>query len=464
MTTRSGFVLLGLALLVAGHAAAQPIDVPDTWGGPLASRPRLTGDWGGLRDRLGKKGVVLDVDLLSIPQAVATGGRDTGIEAWNITEYTLNVDTGKLGLWPGGFFKFSGMSGFGKNVLGDSAALDPVNTAALVPELNDDTSGLTNATVTQFLSPKFGVVAGKIFALDSFGGEFAGNIRTQFLNTGVTFPLSLVMVPLSAFGGGVIGLPHEDVLLSALALDANGTVTDNDLGDAFDDGAMVVGSGKVTIRPFGLVGHQTLGMSWSNKERLSLIQDPSNIARNLLEGQFPRLQDPGPILRPILERFFPGLLVPAGPANVEDQTWAMFYAVEQFLWQPHGDPKRGIGVFFDFGASDGKANPIEFVYVAGVGGKGVVPGRVHDSLGLGWARTEFSGNFLPFLRDQLHLGLDREDAIEMYYNAALTGWLDLTLDLQVVEPGLEKKLDRSSGMLASIETAVVPGVRVYARF
>ena len=56
-----------------------------------------------MRDELGKKGVVLDVDALVTPQDVLSGGRSTGEETWGNIDYTLNVDTDKLGLWPGGF-------------------------------------------------------------------------------------------------------------------------------------------------------------------------------------------------------------------------------------------------------------------------------------------------------------------------------------------------------------------------
>ncbi len=49
----------GLALTAAFPARAQPYAVPPTWGGDLESRTRLTGDWGGLRDELGTKGVHL---------------------------------------------------------------------------------------------------------------------------------------------------------------------------------------------------------------------------------------------------------------------------------------------------------------------------------------------------------------------------------------------------------------------
>jgi porin len=38
-------------------ATAQPVAVPETWGGDFWSRPRLTGNWFGLRDELGKKGL-----------------------------------------------------------------------------------------------------------------------------------------------------------------------------------------------------------------------------------------------------------------------------------------------------------------------------------------------------------------------------------------------------------------------
>ena len=75
----SGVWALVLALVLLGMAdstRAQPVDIPATWGGDVWSRPRLTGSWGGLRDDLGKKGVVLDIDLLQTLQGVASGGRN----------------------------------------------------------------------------------------------------------------------------------------------------------------------------------------------------------------------------------------------------------------------------------------------------------------------------------------------------------------------------------------------------
>ena len=120
--------------------------MPPTWGGDLWSRPRLTGDWSGFRDEMGKKGVVVDIDLLQILQGNATGGKETGVAYGGTADYTLHVDTGKAGLWPGGFFTVYAMSGFGKSEDGDVEALGAVNTAALLPELDTST-----ALVGQFL-------------------------------------------------------------------------------------------------------------------------------------------------------------------------------------------------------------------------------------------------------------------------------------------------------------------------
>jgi porin len=200
----------------------------------------------------------------------------------------------------------------------------------------------------------------------------------------------------------------------------------------------------------------------------SLSQDPSNIALLLLNDRFPRLANPGPVLTQILQRFFPALLTPTQSANHVDTSWSVNYGFDQYFWQPDGDPKHGIGVFFNFGASDGNPNPIKYAFLTGIGGKGVILGRTDDTFGVGWARSQFSSDFLPFLRQALDLGLEHEDAIEMYYSAALTPWLTATADLQIVNPGLTKTLSSSSSqllpVLANVDTAVVAGVRLRVRF
>jgi porin len=456
--------LVGLAFsLTPCPLHAQPYAVPPTWGGDFFSRPRLTGDWGGLRDDLGKKGVVFDVDATVTPLGVLSGGLNTGANAWGNIDYTLNVDTGKAGLWPGGFLNVQADTGFGTNLFSKSGALVPLNAATLIPAPNDRTTALLNATFMQFLSEQFGLVLGKFNTFNSAKQEFYGDYYTQFMNTAFNFPMTLEQVPISAYGGGIIGLPTKDILLSLVALDPNGTPTSNSFNDVFNTGVMVVGTGELTIKPLDLLGHQNVTFSWSNKDRFSLQQDPSNLLRLLLQTRFPRLLDPGPILGAILERFFPGLIVPAAPPNRESSSWSVSYALDQYLWQPKDDDKHGIGFFLSAGASDGNPNPIKWAFLAGIGGKGV-PGRTDDSYGLGVARTQFSGAFIPFLRQRLGLGLEKEDALEMYYNFAATGWLSVTADLQWVNPGLKRTLNPTGLGLTDISNATIGGVRFRVRF
>jgi porin len=456
-------LLAGFSVAVASiPAQAQPVEVPPTWGGDLASRPRLTGDWGGVRDELGKKGVVFDLDVYWMPQAITGGGKDSGSGAWGNAYATFNLDTQKAGLWPGGFLKIQTVTSFGHSIYGDTGALVPANEAWMLPSSELET-GLQGFTFMQFLSHQFGLVAGKINTLDLAQNYFYGDYRTGFLTTGINLPLVSALVPLSAFGGGAIYLPSPEVTLAVMALDPNGKITSNDLGDAFDDGVMALATADVKTKLFGRPNHQNLTLVWSDKERISLVQDPSNLNRMLLNARFPRLGNPGPVLSAIIAHKAPGLLVPVEPLNHEDETWAAIYAFEQYLWQPTGDAKRGIGAFVTAGISDGKANPIRHSYTLGLVGKGVVPGRPGDDFGIGWARTEFSDDFVPFLRNTFDLGLDHEDTLELYYSAAVTPWMTVSPSLQVISSGLDKTLD-SSGNFKNLDTTYVAGVRVGIRF
>jgi porin len=45
----------------------------------------------------------------------------------------------------------------------------------------------------------------------------------------------------------------------------------------------------------------------------------------------------------------------------------------------------------------------------------------------------------------------------------VTSWLNATLNLQIIEPALKKKLS-SSGQLTDVDTTVVAGLRLYVRF
>ena len=116
---------------------------------------------------------------------------------------------------------------------------------------------------------------------------------------------------------------------------------------------------------------------------------------------------------------------------------------------------RGVGVFARFGASDGNANPLHYFGSLGVGGKGLIPDRPLDQLGIGYYYLAVSSPTLQlpivgtksFLRD--------EWGFEAFYNIALTPWMLVTPDVQVIGPSQKRQI----GSRESVDTATVLGIR-----
>jgi porin len=162
------------------------------------------------------KGINLDIDLVQSLQGLNSGGslrnQDSVLYRYaGYVDYRLNVDTGKLGLWPGGFLSLKAETQFASFLKsGQTAALLATNAAALYPLPYDETSALSSVVFTQFLAKFFGIYLGK---LDIFGDDanaFAHELKTQFMNAGFGPTLVAAMtVPYSPLGAGFLVLPME---------------------------------------------------------------------------------------------------------------------------------------------------------------------------------------------------------------------------------------------------------------
>src|SRR5260370_5571010 len=76
--------------------------LPGTDVGAFWHRNQLTGNWGGARTDLARRGIFLDLYSTSAYQDVTAGGLKTGGAFVQNTELSINVDTGRAGLWPAG--------------------------------------------------------------------------------------------------------------------------------------------------------------------------------------------------------------------------------------------------------------------------------------------------------------------------------------------------------------------------
>src|SRR4029077_20291117 len=74
---------------------------PAPFGGLWYSRPKLTGDWCGLRQQLRDDGFTFDISQTSYYQGTASGGLQDTFRYGGRDDYLVNVDGGKAGLWDG---------------------------------------------------------------------------------------------------------------------------------------------------------------------------------------------------------------------------------------------------------------------------------------------------------------------------------------------------------------------------
>jgi porin len=190
----------------------------------------------------------------------------------------------------------------------------------------------------------------------------------------------------------------------------------------------------VTIRPFGLTGHQLLGVAWANKPFTLLPQDRRTIIRNILFGT---------------------------PLKTTSNNWGFYYNFDQYLFQDKQDPTQGFGIFFRAGVANPRTSPFQQFYSFGFGGKGIIPARDRDRFGIGYYYLKFSGDIPEGLRRRL--SLDHEQGVELFYNVEVFPWLHVTPDLQIIDPSR-----RTFGTLLNpgpnIQTGVVAGIRVKVDF
>jgi len=406
------------------------------YGGDFRSRSYLTGDWGGLRSKLADRGVQFDFNVTQIFQGVASGGTNRTGRYSGSTDMVLKLDSEKLGLWPGGFLFVEAQVPFGNTVNSFSGGILPVNTLVSMTAPAIDQFILPHLYFTQFFTDWFAMVIGK---LDSTGGdmnEFAhGRGDDKFMNLAFSFnPVVITLAPYAPLGMSLLFLPHKDVVYSFGVVDTHGLPNTAGFKTLVEDPTTLTNEARVTVRPFGLTGHQLLGVAWANKPFTLLPEDKRTILGNILFGT---------------------------PLKTTSNNWGLYYNFDQYLYQDEHNPVRGFGIFFRAGVANPRTSAFQQFYSFGFGGKGVIPGREKDQFGIGYYYLKFSNDIPEGLRRRL--SFDHEQGVELFYNAEVFPWLHVTPDLQIIDPSR-----RTFGTLLNpgpnIKTGVVAGLRVKVDF
>jgi porin len=284
---------------------------------------------------------------------------------------------------------------------------------------------------TQFLSEKFALGFGKYDTMDS-PNEFAGGRgRSQWWNQTINTALSpLLAVPNVTTGGSVLVFPSPNLTFTGLV----GTITDtsNSSGlNDFDDGMFAMGLLTYQYRLGGLPGGLvvTAGYGWDRD--FTELNGRINIDEGRLEP------------------------------TTKDDTWFAQTSFWQYLWTKQAVKQQpidvndgrqdlqGVGVFLRLQTAEPDTNPLDYSITGGISGKGLIPGRDNDAMGIGYVYNKLSDDRLLNA-----IGIDAQSSVwELFYNIELTPAVHLALDAQVVESAFP-----------DIDTATILGTSLQMRF
>jgi len=426
---KSGITFTALLVCLGFFSANVVAEESPTPEGPDFNQSRLTGDWGGLRNKLADDGITIDIDVLQSFQGILDGGLERTWKYGGSVDYELKLDFEKMGLWPGAFIDMRAEHQFGEFINGDTGAILGANADGLFPLPGYRDLTLSKVVFTQFLSESFGVFFGKIDTLDGDNNHFAGSRgKENFMNPNfVLNPVTYRSSPYSALGAGTVFVfpdvyAKDPSILSLAVLGTDGQPNTAGWDDDFENGASYSIEFSHPTNFFDQSGKHLFGATYSNKDYTALDQDTRLILRYLL-----------------------GL----GTLNEEEGTWSFYHNFHQYIFTEKADETQGWGIFGRFGIADDETSPIEDFYSIGIGGKGLFEGRDQDKWGAGY--------FYAGLSDELPQAvLDRfgdSQGLEFFYNIEVTPYLQITPNLQIIEP---------SGK--NLDSAVVLGARARILF
>lgn len=415
----------------------QPILEPvNDYTGTFTERTTVTGDWGGLRQDLLDSGFAVNGSATQTFQVVAAGGVKSGHTAYNtLLDYGLTLDTAKLGLWPGGFIAVNAQSSFASRLPLGNGAVSPSNYNEVFPTLERPTTELMEYYLIQGLSDTLGVMVGRVDPVAWDQNRFGFDPRTQFMNGAISQQLLV---------GGLVSF---STYTAAAMWQANKHV--NILGGIYDP---VIQPGEYSSTPFDQLGLFTV---------VQLASDRGGTARLL--GVYDNsdgiaFDNPRLVLDEVL-----GI-----DADTKSGNWMVGINFEQYLWQPahaadmqagtknlkfstsaFGFQKPGLGVFGRVAFLPEDRNAFSTSISLGLAGRGIIPGRPFDRMGIGGYWLKASGDLGGLAGDLL----ENELGFEAFYNYAITPAIQASLDLQYSDSGV-----------TTVDDGFVVGMRLFTQF
>jgi porin len=442
-------------------------------------REYLTGDWGGLRTTLVDRGVIFNFTYAADPIGVVSGGIKRGAFYNGFLDLGTDIDLEKLVGWKGGHVHVNGFYSHGEN--GSANYVGDIGTFSNIEAY--DTYRLYELWMEQnFFEDRFSLRVGQItfdseFAvLDAYGG--------LFVQSGFGAPEALsANLPLPVFPNAAPGIrlritPIKGFAIQAAVFDGNvapGLTPDHSPDAAVstefnrhgthwalrpDEGALFVG--EMSYR-FNQPAEEELSATRTTADARPLGASAAPVApkRGLAgsyEFGFLYHTDGFADIYDVTLADIGSSLAPSEARN-RGADYAIYANIEQELWRESGSEDQGVGAFAHAVWMPPDRNFVEFSVEGGLHYHGAIPGRDHDSLGLGVAFLKISDRVASAVRaanqhDHTSNSVpDFEATIELVYRYQVAPWLWVQPHAQyVIQPGGTK--DYGNAFIIGVRTNI----------
>jgi porin len=401
VTSRLGRALCGVLLFFFLRPVLPAAEGPD-W-----NADTLTGDWGGVRTKLGGEGVILEVVLKADVLSNVSGGIKRGTKYMDNWDFKLNADADKLWGWNNTTAFLQLISNHGGKLnethVGSFMGVDNI-------EANTNTTKLFHAWLERsFFDQKFSLLVGlypvdsQFYVTDATGVFLhpTGGMAAEVAQTGVNGPS---IFPTSSFGFRAMWQPTPKFYFQAALVDGVPGDPNNPHGThiRFDRGDGTLAIVETGLRPAEEISKYAVG-TWRYTARFDDLVDTDalgNPARRVNRGAY--------------------------------------FLAEQTVFREKDDSSQGLALFFRYGVANGDVNTLDYSYSLGLRYKGLLPGRDQDEFGIGLTRGHAGAKFRQAAATPLETN---ESALEITYRARVIRWLAIQPTLQrILNPGHDPAL------------------------
>jgi porin len=418
-------VLAAVAALTAPHpTVAQPAPPP-----PPAFEEALTGGWGGARAALAARGVRVVGSVTAEVVAVPAGGRATGARAFGDADLRLRVDLERLAGWRGATAEVNGIGSAGGNPSDLAGDLQGVSNIAVPRRLRlleawlqqDLLDGRASLLVglSDLNSEFYALQAAALFLNSSFG------IGPEFSQSGLGGPS---IFPATSLGARLGVRPRPENVLRVAVVNgvplgfrrADGSARPFHPGD----GALLVAELVHLVAPGG-AGEAGAAQGPPGPRHGAGRDAPGTThALKVALGGWRYTAR------------FPAWEVAPAPARVGNHgAWLI---AEGTVLRDPARPARRLRIFTQLALAAPRPNRITRFGSLGATARGLVPGRDDDELGLAVAVAWQGAAWREVDRAAGRRPVATETVLEASWLAAVTPWLTLQPDVQLVlHPGGE---------------------------